>query len=694
MNLRRQLLLVSILTLILPWAGCQFIRETESALREGQQQMLAGTAQAIADSLSQFPDDMLAGNDDSQFGENQIYGQPLTSAPLIDGYLDDWTIPEDAAATLRGPNGAIRYVVGIYGRYLFIHVDVRDTTIVFANAPGTSPGYRYSDSVALISADDSDEQTVFHFRAEAPGQLVATRQIYAQVFDETRIVAHWQDTVDGYRLEARIPRNLVGSRLGIAVTNTGDASNPGVRSPTFAVAKPGPFVSVSPVLQSVARGYAQPGLRLIITNLSGWRLAVAGNIFNSSVDMSPQQAESGWLRRAYNLLLEPGTEAALAEPHPSGREQQSYISEALHGKASTQWYRSPETGRAVISVAHPIWSGTVQTGAIILQQSTDAILSLTNQALTRLITLTLIATIGVALVLLGYASWLSSRIRQLSSAAERALDEKRVRTALPSALAGDEVGDLSRSFSSVLQQLGNYNDYLRTLAAKLSHELRTPLTIVSSSLENLEHEELSMEAVKYTARAKEGAERLRRILTAMSEASRTEELIENAEPETFDVSTVLESTVAAYDDAWPERQFILRNDSAHSLVRGSPELIIQMLDKLADNAVEFSAAGDVVTISIDSEPAHVVIAVTNPGQPLPENMRTQLFHSMVSVRSDDSGKHLGFGLYIARLIAEGHGGSIDAKNTSDGVSFIIRIPAYLADTTNQTDKHRSTTHGE
>ena len=47
MNLRRQLLLVSLLTLILPWAGCQFVSETESALREGQQQMLGGTAQAM-----------------------------------------------------------------------------------------------------------------------------------------------------------------------------------------------------------------------------------------------------------------------------------------------------------------------------------------------------------------------------------------------------------------------------------------------------------------------------------------------------------------------------------------------------------------------------------------------------------------------------------------------------------------------
>ena len=54
-------MLVSLLTLILPWAGCQFIRETESALRQGQRQMLDGTAQAIADSLSQYHDDLLSG---------------------------------------------------------------------------------------------------------------------------------------------------------------------------------------------------------------------------------------------------------------------------------------------------------------------------------------------------------------------------------------------------------------------------------------------------------------------------------------------------------------------------------------------------------------------------------------------------------------------------------------------------------
>jgi len=679
MNLRKQLLLVSLLTLILPWAGCQVLRDTESALRQGQQQFLSGTAQAIADSLSQFSDELLAGKDDLRFGQNQLYGHPLATAPLIDGYLDDWTAPEGSAMPLRGTDGTINYVVGINRPHVYLHVDVRDASVIFDRGQDAIFPRSYSDHVALISVGDTGERTVFRFRAEAPGVIIATRESGGEVFDDTRIAAYWQDTPGGYRLEARIPRSLLGNRLGLVITNTDSATTAGVRSTTFDGDLPGRFVTVSPVLQSVAAGYVQPGWRLIVTDMHGWRLGQAGSITGAPDGFEELPPSTGWLRLAYNLLLEPGADAALAEPDASGREQQSYVSEALNGHAATRWFRNPGTGRAVVSVAHPIFSGSVQTGAIILQQGTDAILSLTNQAMIRLITLTLIVTIGVALVLLGYASWLSARIRHLSNAAERALDEKHVRTSLPSALAGDEIGDLSRSFSSVLQQLGNYNDYLQTLASKLSHELRTPLTIVKSSLENLEHESLSEESAVYTARAKEGVERLRKILSAMSEASRTEELIENVEPEKFDLDKVLESTLAAYADAWPERRFSYLNRSTDANVFGSPELVIQMLDKLADNAVDFSTVGDEIQVALDSNPEYAEISIFNPGPSLPDNMRTQLFHSMVSVRGGDGKRHLGLGLYVARLIAEGHNGSISADNTDGGVTFTVSLPLAPAD---------------
>jgi signal transduction histidine kinase len=100
-----------------------------------------------------------------------------------------------------------------------------------------------------------------------------------------------------------------------------------------------------------------------------------------------------------------------------------------------------------------------------------------------------------------------------------------------------------------------------------------------------------------------------------------------------------------------------------------------MLDKLAENAVEFSALGDQIDITLTSDAGEVIVTVTNPGPPLPDKMLTQLFDSMVSVRDNNRDKHLGLGLFIARLIAEGHGGSISADNIDGGVMFQIRLPS-------------------
>ena len=673
MTLRRQLLLVSLLTLILPWAGCQFIRETESALREGQQNMLGGTAQAIADSLSQFPQEFARSQADVPYGENQIYGHPLVNEPLIDGYLDDWTMPPASVRKLRGTEGSIAYVVGIRGNNLFLYVDARDTSVVYFQAGTGTPSN--ADQVIVQSFDVTGGLIEYIFRTEAPGLLAAARRSNGLVTEETRIGAHWQDTASGYQLEARIPRSLLGERLGVIVINTTDAMNPGIRSSTFSAPVPGRLVTPSPLLSSFVEAYVQPGLRLIVTDSSGWRLALAGSTTQRRDSGSEIEGTSRLLRLAYNFILEPGDAAALAEPDASGREHQLYINEALNGRAASSWFRAPDTGRGVVAVAQPVWSGTVQTGVVVLQQGTDAILSLTNRALTRLMNFTLIATLVVAVALLGYSTWLSGRIRNLSNATEKALDGDRVRTGLPSLKASDEIGDLSRSFSSVLQQLGDYNEYLRTLASRLSHELRTPLTIVTSSLENLEHENLDAESAKYTARAKDGALRLKKILNAMSEANRVEELMQSAEPVKFDLYELVKATVAAYNGAWPDRKFVLQSEAGPLDFQGSPELIIQMLDKLADNAVDFSKSSDSITIRLDKVDDTMRLSVSNPGPSLPQTMRSQLFDSMISVRGRGNSEHLGLGLYIARLIAEGHGGSISADNTAEGVIFVVELPA-------------------
>ena len=672
MTLKRQLLLVSLLALMLPWSGCEFIRETESALRSGQQQMLAGTARALANSMAQYAEeypDQISGG----LPGEQLFLHTLAKRPQIDGYIDDWLLDPAALKTIGGTDGPVHMAVASHNNMVYIYIDVSDRNVVYATAQTRilDDGPRYADRVTLVSSNPPYLQERFVFAAEAPGAIVSYKQDNYGFAPEPAITAHWQDVPGGYRIEAQIPVVLLGTNLGLVVNNTSDATQRAVRIANYSGRTPAPVVRPSEELRAVVEDLVQPGTRIIVTDASGWRIAVTGTLPAATTDTS---FGSGWSAIIYDLLVEDGKAATSAEPDPTGREQQPYVSAALNGREMASWFRGEDSGRAIVAVAAPITDNNGVLGALILQQGTDAILSLTNRGLVRLINLTIVATLLVAIALVGYASWLSRRIRHLSIAAEDALENETLHAALPSALAKDEIGDLSRSFTHVLQQLGDYNSYLRTLASKLSHELRTPLAIVTSSLENLEHEPLNESSAAYTARAREGADRLRRILTAMSEASRVEELMQHADPEAFDLIVVLRSTVDAYRDVYKERTFDFDCSLGSAPATGSPELLIQMLDKLVDNAVDFSKAGDVIKISLAAQENDLLLAVTNPGPPLPEQMRTQMFDSMVSMRAGESSRHLGLGLYIAKLIAEGHGGRIAADNIDGGVVFEVRLP--------------------
>ena len=672
MNLKRQLLLVSLLALMLPWAGCEFIRETESALRAGQQEMLAGTARALASSMARYAEEFPDRVSRTVAGE-QFFLHALSKRPRIDGYIDDWLLNTTALRTLRGNDGPVRMVIGAHDRMVYLYVDVSDREIVYATADTMilDDGPRYADRVTLVSSSPPYLEERIVFAAEAPGAIVSYKQDSYGFAPEPAITAYWQDVPGGYRIEAQIPADMLGTNLGIAISNTADANERGVRMSSFSGQQPLPMVRPAPELRRVAENLVQPGMRIVLTDSAGWRIAAAGKLADSTTDRS---FGAGWSARIYDLLVEAGEDALSAEPDAAGREQQPYVGAALDGREMAGWFRGEDNGRAIVAVAAPITENGEVLGALIVQQDTDRILSLTNEGLVRLINVTLFSTLIVAGALVGYASWLSRRIRHLSVAAEAALENEALHAALPSALADDEIGDLSRSFSSVLQQLGDYNAYLRTLASKLSHELRTPLAIVTSSLENLEHESLSESSAGYTARAREGADRLRRILSAMSEASRVEESMANFDAESFDFRQVLVSTVDAYRDVYSERSFNFDCLSQSAPAKGSPELLIQMLDKLVDNAVGFSAAGDVIDIGLAVLEQDLILSVTNPGPPLPDRMRSQLFDSMVSIRTSEGSRHLGLGLYVARLIAEGHGGNITADNVEGGVRFEVRLP--------------------
>jgi len=250
-------------------------------------------------------------------------------------------------------------------------------------------------------------------------------------------------------------------------------------------------------------------------------------------------------------------------------------------------------------------------------------------------------------------------------------------TTFPETGSADELGDVARSFATLLRRLDAYTSYLRTLAGKLAHEIRTPLTIVRSSLENLELESGSSTAARpYLERAREGSERLNAILIAMSAATRVEEAIHGSERTRFDLVSVIAAAVEAYRSAFPQRKFAIEVPAEPLVIGGAPDLIVQLLDKLIDNAIDFSPPGSTILVRLAREPEAARLEVENVGPVLAPETRHKIFESLWRSRNNaDSRPHFGLGLYIVRLIAEFHGGQASAENLLDatGVRFTIRF---------------------
>jgi signal transduction histidine kinase len=314
-------------------------------------------------------------------------------------------------------------------------------------------------------------------------------------------------------------------------------------------------------------------------------------------------------------------------------------------------------------------------GAVVLEQASDPILTLTNRALVRLMSLTFVATVVVGLGLLGYATWLSLRVRRLASAAENALGPRgEIRSRMPGSGAGDEIGTLARSFGALLERLREHTEYLRTLASKLSHELRTPLAVLTTSLDNLEHEVKAPAADEYLSRLRQGTARLDAILAAMSEATELEQAIGETRAQPFDVAAVVAACCTAYRDVYPQREIVYRGDAPTATIVGSGDLVAQLLDKLVDNAVSFSAPGSRIDVALAATGDAFVLSVANRGPALPDKMRGRLFDSLVSIREQrDSRPHLGLGLHIVALVADFHGGRCEADDLPDASGVVFRV---------------------
>jgi two-component system sensor histidine kinase ChvG len=687
-----QILLVSSFVLLLPWLGLQLVREQQRLLREGQERALAATARRAAVALSDRPGLLLT--DDATAALGRVLRVLDLPGPVVtDGQTEDWRdatverhrLPRlDTDAATPPPFSAV-YRLGRHGRGVYLLVEVRDDAVVFRDPTG-EPGTGDHLEIAAVTADDEFLRFAVDAVADGPVSAGLLRADDHRAPDN-RILGSWRTTPNGYVVELRLPRTLVGARLAFGVVDVDSAETRQVvdRLETSGMETPGDLALVlapSPEMEDLLEELAGPETQIWIIDTGKHILAHAGSLLTAATPpRAGERGRAGWLldrlaRAARLVVREPRVDGG----HPAAHE----VDKALAGEPSTRWRSAAGSPSLVLSATHPVRvEGRVRAVVLARETATDLL-----RARGRTFEKILGAFLAIALLglvgLLAFATRLSLRVKRLRDGVENlGAGEREPSPPLPETTASDEVGDLARSVVAMAERQREQTAYLEQVGRRLSHEMRTPVGVVRSSLDNLRLAPLPPGVGVYLDRAEEGLRRLSLVLSRMSEATRLEQTLAGTEREVYDLVPVVEGSVGGYRAAHPERSITFSEPGKPLPVLGAPDLLALLLDKLVDNALGFAEPDTLIEVDLWQFGRAATLSVRNEGPRLPSEMARRVFESMVSVRSDGNAggaraPHLGLGLFIVRLIAEFHGGSVAAHDRPDGRGVIVTVTLPLA----------------
>ncbi|MFT7532704.1 MAG: two-component system sensor histidine kinase ChvG [Gammaproteobacteria bacterium] len=719
-SIRSKFLLIVLAIFTLPWVGIRYVNEMKNFLLQGQEDALALTAKAVSTVLTDrdelFRSD--TGVPELLGGQYDLYAHQLAELINLDGDPADWgaqlqrltvftgSLSEECNSNYQPDNLSLRHTLGYKAEYLYALFLIDDNSLVFRDT-----GLRnlnHSDQIRLSIQAETGEISRYLLLTRKPTKKTSRMSVY--LMDEdwrypltgqpiSEINATFFETETGYNIEVRLPRFLVSSetRVGFELIDVDDIATHQVDSvittyPKSQNSLPGRVLLHSPELAKILGGLDRQIARIWILDKEQRVRAVVGSLgsrdgLNDNEPLNTGFGES--LQRLYNrffdwILRIPSSDFQDLETSITHLSD-VVIDQALIGNSQSRRRSSIDNRAQILIAANPILSGNEVIGAVVVEQSANEVLKLQHQALKSIAAVTLGAFILITLVIFIFATRLTIRIRKLHLATEQSITaEGRVRKEYMDAYpagGGDEIGDLTVSISGMLGRLSQYTRYLEAMPDTLAHELNNPLNVVSSSLEILSTESPETKNNKYMLRAMKGVQRLRSILTSLTEAANLEEAMQYEDYERFDLCELVEGCTEGYQISFPAHQFNLKSFDGSLWVSGAPDRIAQLLDKLIDNAVQFGNQNDVIDISIEQHNSRGVVQVRNRGSLLPEEMSDRLFDPMVSVGSKDATQsHLGLGLFIVRLITDYHKGQVRAENQSDpeGVAVTVELPLEQA----------------
>lgn len=399
-------------------------------------------------------------------------------------------------------------------------------------------------------------------------------------------------------------------------------------------------------------------------------LAVLGRIYDQVVNWLPGKGDLPLYQEA-------------------ARQQASDYEEVVTALGGVTWgmVRVDSDGRLVLSAAIPVQRYRQVLGALLLSKGgteIDLAVDERRRDILKVFALALAVTVLLSLYLAGT---IARPVRRLAEAAERVRSGKGRQFEIPDLTRrGDELGDLSGALRDMTEALWQRLDAIEGFAADVAHEIKNPLTSLRSAVETVARVEDPEQQKRLMSIILDDVQRLDRLISDISDASRIDAELSRAESEPVDITAMLDALTEIHKAAADDLGLRIELDVARHqqlIVQGLEGRLGQVFRNLISNAITFSPPGGLIRLSARRDGPQVVIAISDEGPGLPEGKLEAVFDRFYSERprAEKFGTHSGLGLSISKQIIEAHDGTIHAENRLDdegrvlGARFVIRLPA-------------------
>lgn len=341
----------------------------------------------------------------------------------------------------------------------------------------------------------------------------------------------------------------------------------------------------------------------------------------------------------------------------------------------------PTLGQRSVTLytAIPVRGGGKVTGAVLVSQSTYRILRALYDVRLDVFRVVLASVMAAAVLSLLVSATIARPLRNLRDEAIALVDRRgRLRGRFRGSRRRDEIGDLARSLEELTGRLERHLLFIESFASDVSHELKNPLASIRTATEMLAEVDDPADRRRFLEIAWREVARMEHLLSGVREISRIDARLEGERVEPVDLKPLLASVLESVSLRAEGVRLDFRAPDWPVLALGSPERLAQVFENLLDNAVGFSPPGSEVIVEMTAEPDAAVVCVADSGPGIPEEHRERIFDRFFTWRPHQPQArdgHTGLGLAIVKAVTEGYGGSVTARNrTEGGARFEVRLP--------------------